>query len=181
MLLSTLYCLQYHRSITRYFKLQLSLCQPAFKVLKLHASSVPYINQFRTAQCSGETLIAVILCTAPQIEHVSKQPIHRMTGMSYPHKVVPLMDIAIFTQPGPQSQSCFTHTVLTVAMLYIFMQVRNIELLKLRFGESNLYLCEVMVKDITDSKRINSHIVSQLKKDREKEGKNSKVSQGEVK
>lgn len=66
-------------------------------------------------------------------------------------------------------------------MLYIFMQVRNIELLKLRFGESNLYLCEVMVKDITDSKRINSHIVSQLKKDREKEGKNSKVSQGEVK
>ena len=52
-------------------------------------------------------------------------------------------------------------------VLNIVLQVRNLELLKLRFGESNLYFCEVMIKDIADSKRINSHIVSQLKKERE--------------
>ncbi len=40
------------------------------------------------------------------------------------------------------------------------MQVRNLELLKLRFGEGNLYFCEVMIKDVADSKRINSHILS---------------------
>ncbi len=39
-------------------------------------------------------------------------------------------------------------------------EIRNLELLKLRFGESLLHCCEVMLKDISDSKRINSHIQS---------------------
>lgn len=42
------------------------------------------------------------------------------------------------------------------------MQVRNLELLKLRFGESNLHFCEVMVKDIADSKRINTYVHTKL-------------------
>ena len=46
----------------------------------------------------------------------------------------------------------------------VHSQVRNLELLKLRFGENNLHFCEVMIKDIADSKRINAHISSQLKK-----------------
>lgn len=37
-------------------------------------------------------------------------------------------------------------------------EIRNLELLKLRFGESLLHGCEVMLKDISDSKRINAHI-----------------------
>lgn len=37
-------------------------------------------------------------------------------------------------------------------------EIRTLELLKLRFGESFLHSCEVMLKDIADSKRINSHI-----------------------
>lgn len=37
-------------------------------------------------------------------------------------------------------------------------EIRNLELLKLRFGETLLHSCEVMLKDISDSKRINSHI-----------------------
>lgn len=37
-------------------------------------------------------------------------------------------------------------------------EIRNLELLKLRFGESLLHTCEVMLKDISDSKRINLHI-----------------------
>lgn len=35
-------------------------------------------------------------------------------------------------------------------------EIRYLELLKLRFGESQLHFCEVMLKDISDSKRINS-------------------------
>lgn len=42
-------------------------------------------------------------------------------------------------------------------------EIRNLELLKLRFGESLLHNCEVMLKDIADSKRINSHIHSDPK------------------
>lgn len=37
-------------------------------------------------------------------------------------------------------------------------EIRNLELLKLRFGENVLHSCEVMLKDISDSKRINAHI-----------------------
>ncbi|KAL3276147.1 hypothetical protein HHI36_020866 [Cryptolaemus montrouzieri] len=37
-------------------------------------------------------------------------------------------------------------------------EIRYLELLKLRFGESQLHYCEVMLKDIVDSKRINQHI-----------------------
>ncbi|TDG41352.1 hypothetical protein AWZ03_012219 [Drosophila navojoa] len=37
-------------------------------------------------------------------------------------------------------------------------EIRNLELLKIRFGESLLHSCEVMLKDVTDSKRINAHI-----------------------
>ncbi|KAF8816437.1 hypothetical protein BYT27DRAFT_7221469 [Phlegmacium glaucopus] len=38
---------------------------------------------------------------------------------------------------------------------------RNIEILKIRFGESALQVCEVMLKDMTDSKRIDGHVQSQ--------------------
>ena len=42
-------------------------------------------------------------------------------------------------------------------------EIRNLELLKLRFGDSNLFSCEAMLKDISESKRINSNILEQLK------------------
>ncbi|XP_046971719.1 anaphase-promoting complex subunit 2 [Vanessa cardui] len=37
-------------------------------------------------------------------------------------------------------------------------EIRYLELLKLRFGESQLHFCEVMLKDVSDSKRINALI-----------------------
>ena len=40
-------------------------------------------------------------------------------------------------------------------------QRRNIEILKIRFGEAALHVCEVMLKDMTDSKRIDGHVQSQ--------------------
>jgi anaphase-promoting complex subunit 2 len=40
-------------------------------------------------------------------------------------------------------------------------QRRNIEILKIRFGEAALQVCEVMLKDMTDSKRIDGHVQSQ--------------------
>ncbi len=39
-------------------------------------------------------------------------------------------------------------------------ELRYLELLKLRFGESQLHHCEVMLKDVADSRRCNSHIQS---------------------
>ena len=38
---------------------------------------------------------------------------------------------------------------------------RNVEILKIRFGEATLQVCEVMLKDMTDSKRIDGHVQSQ--------------------
>lgn len=37
-------------------------------------------------------------------------------------------------------------------------EIRYLELLKLRFGDSQLHYCEVMLKDVADSKRINQNI-----------------------
>ncbi|EJD53705.1 hypothetical protein AURDEDRAFT_141713 [Auricularia subglabra TFB-10046 SS5] len=37
-------------------------------------------------------------------------------------------------------------------------ELRNIEILKLRFGESALQVCEIMLKDMTDSKRLDQRI-----------------------
>ena len=45
-------------------------------------------------------------------------------------------------------------------LIPIFNKIRNLELLKLKFGETSLHLCEVMLKDIADSKRIDNHIHS---------------------
>lgn len=43
-------------------------------------------------------------------------------------------------------------------------EIRNLELLKLRFGESSLFSCEAMLKDIAESRRINTNILEQFVK-----------------
>ena len=50
-------------------------------------------------------------------------------------------------------------------------EIRNLELLKLRFGEAPLHQCEVMLKDIGDSKRINSNLYEN--KDKNAGGENN--------
>ena len=40
-------------------------------------------------------------------------------------------------------------------------EIRNLELLKLRFGDTPLHQCEVMIKDVNDSKRINTALHSE--------------------
>lgn len=39
-------------------------------------------------------------------------------------------------------------------------QIRNVEILKKRFGDSDFEVCEVMLKDIADSKRIDTNVHS---------------------
>lgn len=46
-------------------------------------------------------------------------------------------------------------------VLVIVFKRRNIEILKIRFGESALQVCEVMLRDMTDSRRIDQHVQSQ--------------------
>lgn len=45
--------------------------------------------------------------------------------------------------------------------LVIVLKRRNIEILKIRFGEPALQVCEVMLRDMTDSRRIDQHVQSQ--------------------
>ena len=51
----------------------------------------------------------------------------------------------------------------TLYVFFFFLQLRYLELLKLRFGESHLHFCEIMLKDVADSRRINSHIQASAK------------------
>ena len=53
--------------------------------------------------------------------------------------------------------------ILSAQYIYFFLQLRYLELLKLRFGESHLHFCEIMLKDVADSRRINSHIQASAK------------------
>ncbi|XP_072176276.1 anaphase-promoting complex subunit 2-like [Diadema setosum] len=50
-------------------------------------------------------------------------------------------------------------------------ELRNLELLKLRFGESQLHQCEVMLKDVADSRRCNAHVLNEKEKKRSAEEK----------
>lgn len=45
-------------------------------------------------------------------------------------------------------------------------ELANLELLKIRFGEDSLHSCEVMIKDVEDSKRLNHAVFSKKKNDK---------------
>ena len=53
-------------------------------------------------------------------------------------------------------------------------EIRYLELLKLRFGEAQLHYCEVMIKDVADSRRINAHISDEREKNNITEGVSKK-------
>jgi hypothetical protein len=63
--------------------------------------------------------------------------------------------------PLPLPRSFHTHPLSVYSNSLFLIQRRNIEILKIRFGESALQVCEVMLKDMTDSKRIDGHVQSQ--------------------
>lgn len=46
-----------------------------------------------------------------------------------------------------------TERLLTRKDINIDEEIRNVELLKLRFGDHSLHKCDVMIKDIRDSQR----------------------------
>jgi anaphase-promoting complex subunit 2 len=43
------------------------------------------------------------------------------------------------------------------------VKIRTIELLKIRFGEAAMQVCDVMLKDMADSKRIDDHVHGDIK------------------
>lgn len=42
-------------------------------------------------------------------------------------------------------------------------EIKMVEILKLRFGEATLQVCEVMLKDLADSKRTDAHVQAEKK------------------
>ncbi|CAL1295243.1 unnamed protein product [Larinioides sclopetarius] len=57
-------------------------------------------------------------------------------------------------------RSLLADRILTTFSYNTDKELRYLEMLKLRFGESQLHCCEVMLKDIADSKRLNAHLNS---------------------
>ena len=53
------------------------------------------------------------------------------------------------------------------------------ELLKRRFGENHLHYCDIMLKDIQDSHRINRHVKTELSKDVDEKEKKEKKGDGD--
>lgn len=43
-----------------------------------------------------------------------------------------------------------------------FFQLHNLEVLKIRFGDVSLQVCDVMMKDLADSRRIDQHVHDDL-------------------
>ncbi|CAN0338597.1 unnamed protein product, partial [Scytosiphon promiscuus] len=41
-------------------------------------------------------------------------------------------------------------------------EVQNLELLKLRFGETSMHHCEIMVRDVEESKRVNANVQERI-------------------
>ncbi|CED84265.1 Anaphase-promoting complex (APC), subunit 2 [Phaffia rhodozyma] len=59
-------------------------------------------------------------------------------------------------------QALLAQKLLTVQDYDLEKEIRIVEILKLRFGESALRSCEVMLKDLADSKRIDQHVQSDI-------------------
>ncbi|XP_064471634.1 anaphase-promoting complex subunit 2-like [Ornithodoros turicata] len=57
-------------------------------------------------------------------------------------------------------ESLLAQRLLFTCSLDTEREVRYLECLKLRFGESLLHSCEVMLRDVADSKRLNAHLSS---------------------
>ncbi|XP_071154099.1 anaphase-promoting complex subunit 2-like isoform X1 [Mytilus edulis] len=58
--------------------------------------------------------------------------------------------------------------ILTQFNYEIEKEIRYLELLKLRFGETQLHFCEVMLKDVADSKRLNTRVTEARNKSGER-------------
>ena len=55
--------------------------------------------------------------------------------------------------------------ILTNFSYEVVNERRYLELLKRRFGENHLHFCDIMLKDVMDSQRINRHIKNEMKKE----------------
>ncbi|RKP08253.1 hypothetical protein THASP1DRAFT_15889 [Thamnocephalis sphaerospora] len=59
-------------------------------------------------------------------------------------------------------QTMFADRLLAITDYDTDKEVRNLEMLKLRFGEASLQTCEVMIKDLANSKRFDSLLAEKL-------------------
>jgi anaphase-promoting complex subunit 2 len=61
-------------------------------------------------------------------------------------------------------------------------EVRNVELLKLKFGDASLQNCEIMLRDLADSKRVNNFVKGQLAASKAKadEDEENRLTESEV-
>mgnify|MGYP006419693875 CR=1 FL=1 len=71
--------------------------------------------------------------------------------------------ISIFGAPEmfvTEYRNMLAERILSTADYEADVDIRNVELLKIRFGEQALSNCEVMLSDVADSRRVRSHVTS---------------------
>eukprot|EP01017_Pseudomicrothorax_dubius_P034038 TRINITY_DN461_c0_g1_i5.p1 TRINITY_DN461_c0_g1~~TRINITY_DN461_c0_g1_i5.p1 ORF type:complete len:816 (-),score=203.93 TRINITY_DN461_c0_g1_i5:80-2527(-) len=88
---------------------------------------------------------------------------------SIKYKESDLMTILINLYGSPEAfiseyQYMLAEKLLSPKEYNIDEEIKNIELLKMRFGENNLQGCSIIVRDVKDSKRVNNNIHQQFNK-----------------
>uniref|UniRef100_A0A8C7D6S2 Anaphase-promoting complex subunit 2 n=1 Tax=Oncorhynchus kisutch TaxID=8019 RepID=A0A8C7D6S2_ONCKI len=150
-------------------------CQPIRKYLRTREDTVRQIVASLTGDAEGCSDLANELSRADPVtletqdsedegsdpEEWTPDPKDAVTGSKRRSSDIITLLVSIYG-----SKEIFIdeyRTVLADRLLHQFnyntaREIRNVELLKLRFGESHMHYCEVMLKDVADSRRINTNI-----------------------
>ena len=84
------------------------------------------------------------------------------TGTYYISQIPILFARTTLTLFFPNHRNMLAERLLSKVGYDVDRETHALELLKLRFGEHNLHKCEVMLKDMRDSKRLNTNIKAPL-------------------
>ncbi|KAI2664220.1 Anaphase-promoting complex subunit 2 [Labeo rohita] len=138
-------------------------CQPIRKYLRTREDTVRQIVGSLTGDAEGCTDLANELSRADPVtlETQDSEDEGNKTGSKRRSSDIISLLVSIYG-----SKEIFINeykTVLADRLLHQLnyntaREIRNVELLKLRFGESHMHYCEVMLKDVADSRRINTNI-----------------------
>ncbi|XP_062409777.1 anaphase-promoting complex subunit 2 [Sardina pilchardus] len=153
-------------------------CQPIRKYLRTREDTVRQIVGSLTGDAEGCTDLANELSRADPVtletqdsedegsdpEEWTPDPIDALTDKTgSKHRSSDIISLLVSIYGSKQIFIDEYRTVLADRLLQQLnystaREIRNVELLKLRFGESHMHLCEVMLKDVADSRRINTNI-----------------------
>jgi len=119
-------------------------------LVDIYGSTDLFLNEYR--MLLSDKLLAL---TSYHIDHEVSAPPH---PIPFPpsYQLPPLPHPSSVPTSPPQCQPCICPPPRMTPR--VSDQVHNVELLKIRFGEGSLHKCEVMLKDLGDSKRLDAFV-----------------------